>query len=102
MNYYYCQLRISISIVSFQGKQRTKRAEEYGELRTLDQTLQFLGDEKYKSSHPVYRRSNTGKTNKVTLCTAVIDLKKSILYVYDDNPDPKISSPFFRFDLNNL
>ncbi|CAF0788460.1 unnamed protein product [Adineta steineri] len=82
--------------------ERAKRASEFEEIKVLNQALEFLGDEKYKCSHPVYRRSSTGKTNTVTLCTAVIDLNKSMLYVYDDNPQLTTILPFFQFDLNTL
>ena len=83
------------------GKLRAKRASEFDDIKTLDQALELLGDEKYQSIHPIYRRASTGQTNTVTLCTAVIDLNKSMLYVYDDNPK-LISLPFFQFDLNTL
>jgi hypothetical protein len=81
---------------------RAKRASEYDDIKTLNQALQLLGDEKYKSTHPVFRRVSTGQTNTVTLCTSLIDFKKSMLYLYDDNPALTTSSPFFEFDLNSL
>lgn len=81
---------------------RTKRAEEFGEIKSLNQVLEFLGDEKYSKEHPVYRRSSTGQTTTVTLCTAYIDLNKSMLYVYDDNPLSNKVVPFFEFGLDSL
>ncbi|CAF4006096.1 unnamed protein product [Rotaria sordida] len=85
-----------------QCKMRAKRASEFGDIKISNQALQLLGDEKYKSEHPIYRRASTGQTNTVTLCTALIDFTTSMLYVYDDNPGLKTSSPFFEFDLNSL
>ncbi|CAF1262014.1 unnamed protein product [Rotaria sordida] len=84
------------------SKMRAKRASEFGDIKISNQALQLLGDEKYKSEHPIYRRASTGQTNTVTLCTALIDFTTSMLYVYDDNPGLKTSSPFFEFDLNSL
>lgn len=78
------------------------RAEEFGDVKTVNSALQLLGDEKYKSIHPIYRRSSTGQTQTVTLCTTLIDLNTSMLYVYDDNPGLLTSLPFFKFDLNSL
>jgi hypothetical protein len=36
---------------------RTKRANEFNDIKTLNQALQFLDYEKYKLTHPVYRRA---------------------------------------------
>ncbi|CAF5123014.1 unnamed protein product, partial [Rotaria sp. Silwood1] len=38
---------------------REKRASEFGNIKLLIQALQLLGDEKYESEHPVYRRAST-------------------------------------------
>ena len=88
--------------ISAKGKMRLKRANEFVAIGTSNQALQLLGDEKYKSTHPIYRRASTGQTNTVTLCTAVIDLKKAMLFVYDDNPGRASSSPFLEFNLRTL
>ncbi|CAF1159031.1 unnamed protein product [Rotaria sp. Silwood1] len=79
-----------------------KRASEYGDIKTLNQAVQLLDNEKYKSTHPIHHRASTGQTNTVTICTSVIDFKKSMLYVYDDNPALTTSSSFFEFGLNSL
>ena len=81
---------------------RTQRADEFGDIKTLTQALQLLGDEKYQSEHPVFRRSTTGQTNTVTICTAYMDLNKSMLYLYDDNPTMDKIVPFFEFGLDSL
>ncbi|CAF4002262.1 unnamed protein product, partial [Rotaria sp. Silwood1] len=70
--------------ISSKGEMREKRASEFGNIKLLIQALQLLGDEKYESEHPVYRRASTSQTNTVTLYTALIDFTKSMLYVYDD------------------
>ncbi|CAF4885711.1 unnamed protein product, partial [Rotaria sp. Silwood1] len=76
-------------------KMHVKRASEYGDIKTLNQAVQLLDNEKYKSTHPIHHRASTGQTNTVTICTSVIDFKKSMLYVYDDNPALTTSSCFF-------
>lgn len=64
---------------------RWKRGQEFGEIRTVDEAFELLGDQQNKE-FPIFRTSNESDVNSCTLCTVHIDLRASEFIVYEVNP----------------
>jgi len=79
---------------------RAKRGRELGELLTIGDGMNLLGDQE-NSSFPIFRVRSDIDVNTVTLCTAHFDFDSSKLFIYENNPKEQIE-PSFVYNLIDL
>lgn len=79
---------------------RWKRGQEIGELFTIDDALNLLGDDENKA-FPLFRIPSQTDTNSVTLCTAYFNFHTLQLFVYQHNPKHN-NQPSLIYNLANL
>lgn len=72
---------------------RWKRGQEIGELFTVNDALNLLGDDENKA-FPIFRAANQPNVNTATLCTVHINLLTLELIVYQQNPKEVNQLPF--------
>lgn len=78
---------------------RYQRGQEIGELFTIDDALNLLGDNKNKA-FPIFRQPN--KThNTSTLCTVHINFETLQLCIYECNPKDS-NQPSIVYNLKDL
>lgn len=79
---------------------RAKRGREIGELFTVDDAMNLLGDQE-NSAFPIFRVSSETDVNNLTLCTAHFDFYTWKLFVYEDNPKEQLP-PALIYNLVDL
>ena len=67
------------------SRRRGKRGQELGEMFTMDDALNLLGDQK-DQSFPIFRIPNDTDLDNATLCTAQFDFHSLKLSVFEENP----------------
>ncbi|CAF1651007.1 unnamed protein product, partial [Didymodactylos carnosus] len=103
LNYYehfnhYVRIQLDEQSPLQSSKDRELRGQQFGEIRTVNEAKQLLGDDENKD-YPIYRKQDS-VDGVATLCTAHFDLLAAKLYVYKNNL--KSSLPTIEFDLNSL
>lgn len=66
-------------------RSRGKRGEELGEIFTVDDAMNLLGDQK-DQSFPIFRIPSKTDVDTATLCTAHFDFHSLKLFVFEENP----------------
>ena len=75
------------------SRNRGRRSLEIGEIRTVDEAMNLLGD-RTDEKYPIFFVGGTTEVNLATLCTVHFNLHTRQLSIYRDNPmsqkDPKL------------
>jgi hypothetical protein len=79
---------------------RWKRGQEFGEIFTIDEARNLLGDNENKF-YPIFRCPTDIDHSTVTLCTVHINFHTLEFHVYEQNPKEN-TSPTFIYDLKTL
>lgn len=64
---------------------RMKRGKDFGEISTIDDALNLLGDYK-NADFPIFRVANRTDVNSATLCSIHIDFRTFEMLIYEKNP----------------